>query len=164
MNRATLLILAISCSVGNLAQAEIEVDASSENNLRLVYTPNDGNLELLVAPNTPLTILRLASDANLFTGEAPPIFDGLFDFYREDMVFKLNPSGFGSLPSFANVGAGRTITDVAQDLTASGAMVGSGGFDTVGGIFMVPEPNSTLLVATLFGIVAFRLRKTRSPK
>lgn len=161
MTRSILLFIAVSLSAFTTVYAEIEIDGAPNKNLRLVYSPEDGNLELLVSQDTPITILRLISEASRFTGEAPPIFEGLFDFYRADTVFKLDPAGFGSMPSFGNLGPGRSLEDVAQDLSASGAMLGSGGFDRVGGIFLVPEPSTSgLLVTATCCLLLARCRKT----
>ena len=141
--------------------AEIDVKRDTEG-VNLIYDPGTGNLNLVTMGTNDRTVatLEIISENGWFVGETPPTHIGLFDIYNEKKSFKLAPEGFREIAPFGNLGPGRSVSEIAADLSVDGAAVLGGSLEQVFGsahLSFVPEPNcSAMLGVAILGLLRFR--------
>ncbi|MCA9218041.1 MAG: hypothetical protein KDB27_33450 [Planctomycetales bacterium] len=67
----------------------------NSNQYRLDYDAEAGGLSFFVPEVLPpVTTLQIQSTTEIFTGERPDTLPGMFDVFRSDKLFKLDPNGF----------------------------------------------------------------------
>jgi len=108
-----------------------------------------------------LTSINIDSAGGIFTGEAAQNLGGSFDNDADDNIFKATFGGsFGSL-TFGNVAQSGLSEDfVVNDLTVVGSLAGGGDLGSVDLVY-VPEPTSSLLLATGLLIGLLHIRRSR---
>lgn len=107
-----------------LASSQNRVAAQQDFHVFL-YDPATGNLSLKNEGRF-VTALQIDSKAGVFTGAHPPVLDGLFDVYRNDRLFLLEPFGFEAADFGPILTSGLTRDFLLEDLSFSGAVAPNG--------------------------------------
>lgn len=112
-----------------LANVENRVSAQQDFHV-FHYDPATGNLSLKNEGRL-VTALQIDSKVGVFTGARPPLLDGLFNVYRNDRLFLLEPFGFEAADFGPIVTPGLTRDFLLEDLSFSGAVAPNGGLGQV---------------------------------
>ena len=113
----------------DVARDLFPVPVQLEEGLNFVYDAETGQLDLI--SNTPLTVMELFSDEEIFNGTVadfpggnePTYYSNVFDRYDPRTLFLLDTEGFGTgdgFPNFANVGPDRTAAELAELIRVRG--------------------------------------------
>lgn len=123
--RNALVILLTLCVLG-------AGETQSQDLYTFVYDPATGGFSLDFSDSLPtLTTLELTSSEGFFSGQRPDALNGLFDVFREDKLFKLEPGGFGPTDFGQAMASGLTTDEIIADLCVRGSRLGGGGLGAV---------------------------------
>ena len=153
-----VIFLVLACAMTGSAQVEQKVDfdilSAPEKGLNIIYDPSTGQLALEAnVPEQRVTTLEMISqEKQLFQGDRPPVYSGIFDLYRPDKAFILDPAGKDFVDNIGNIGPGLSGQEILSEIKFDGAKFLGGGLDSFeGGVHLVVIPEPSTMVLALFG-------------
>ncbi|MEZ6117946.1 MAG: hypothetical protein R3C28_15435 [Pirellulaceae bacterium] len=124
---SSVLLRAPGSPNGELALSGCDEPPITAQSVQLHYNANTGDILVdLLDPDDVLltTWLMETQNQSFLTNVRPNFLNGLFDHFTEDLIFKMDPNGFGDLLFESILPANLTAEELQSELCASGAFAG----------------------------------------